>query len=339
MSTAYTRRLEAYLEQLYLMTTTFAELSLLEPAAIADTLLSLMCSFLTRASGALLLREGSGWSAAAIRGDFGALDLEAASALWTSLADERVAQIVPPGRLAGTLAHVPALAGGLASVGIALEGRTIALVVIAAAAQEEPFLDADLSFLTAAAGIGTLAFASASAIGAQKQLARAAELATEKVQREADEKARLLADLDQKLAIIDRQHREIRELSVPILKVWQGVLLLPIIGGMNVQRGSQILTRLLEEVVANRATDVIVDVTGAEGVDATTAGQLLRMLSAVKLLGARCVITGIKPEAARAMSSLEADPASLTALRNLEQGLRRCMQLRRDASGLKPDRR
>lgn len=325
-SSAYTQRLERHLEHLYLMSTTFSALPLYERAAIGDTLLSLVCTFLERSAGACFLCEGEALSPIAIQGDLEAPFLASGHELWRTLADERVAQLVSTSRLPRSLLGASALAGGLAAVAVTVQDRVAALLVLGMSEGEAPLIDADLWFLTAAAGIGALSFASADAVRSQQQLTRDVERVASKARHEADERAHLVTELDGKLRIIDHQHQEILALSTPILEVWKGVLLLPIIGSLDERRGADMLSRLLAAVVTKRATDVIVDLTGAEVVDAKAAEQILKLIASLRLLGARGVITGIRATAARAMAGVSGELASTTTLLNLEQGLKLCMQ-------------
>ena len=110
--------------------------------------------------------------------------------------------------------------------------------------------------------------------------------------------------------------------------VW---LLLPVIGSVDSHRGSEIMSRLLAEIVAKRATDVIVDMTGVEIVDTSVADHFIKLVGAMKLLGTRGIITGIQPAVAQAMVGLGVDLVTIVTLRNLEQGLRLCMRSRRAA--------
>jgi anti-anti-sigma regulatory factor len=319
---AYAQRLEAYLENLYLMATTFSALSLSEQAAIGDTLLSLVASFLERGSGALLGLTDAEPVVLALRGDLEEASLLSGRLLWQALAAERVAQIVPAARAA--LSQIAAFAGGLASVAITIDDHPVALLVLGATADEGPFRPADLSFLTAAAGIGALALTSAAAVRAQKDLTRSVEQVAASARREADAKASLLQELDRKLSIIDRQHREIIALSTPILQVGQGVLLVPIIGTFDAHRGAEILPSLLGAVVERRARAVIIDLTAVEVVGARDADQILRLITAVKLLGARPLITGVQPAVARVIAELGVDLSAIVTLQSVEQALLLC---------------
>jgi rsbT co-antagonist protein RsbR len=111
-------------------------------------------------------------------------------------------------------------------------------------------------------------------------------------------------------------------LSTPVLEVWRDVLVLPLIGAVDDRRASTMMEKLLHEVARKRCRNVILDITGVEGIDAPTASRLLGVVAAVRLLGARCLITGIGPDVARALVDLDVDFGSLVTLRTLEDGLR-----------------
>lgn len=144
----------------------------------------------------------------------------------------------------------------------------------------------------------------------------------EMAEGEAREKDRLLRELDQKLEIIADQHRQIVELSMPILELWDDVLAVPIIGEVDVQRGAAIMDRLLPAIVAKRARYVILDLTGVQEVDVFAAEQLTRVIQAVALLGASGVLTGIRPAVAQTMIALGVDLSAIATFRSLREGLK-----------------
>ncbi|MDI3481880.1 MAG: rsbT co-antagonist protein RsbR, partial [Tepidanaerobacteraceae bacterium] len=88
------------------------------------------------------------------------------------------------------------------------------------------------------------------------------------------------------------------ELATPIIRLWQDVLLVPVIGTLDSQRAQSMAEKLLESTAATRAKVVIVDVTGVPMIDTIVGGFLIEMFSAVKLLGSDVILTGIKPEIA-----------------------------------------
>lgn len=148
----------------------------------------------------------------------------------------------------------------------------------------------------------------------------------EEARREAESKTRLVAELDRKLAIIEEQSREILSLSVPMLDVGGEILGVPIIGAMNAARAAEVMERLLQCITARRARDVIVDLTGLREVDAGAAEQLMRIVRAVELIGAKVIVTGISPRIAQMIIGLGLDLSQLRTMRTLREALRACQQ-------------
>jgi rsbT co-antagonist protein RsbR len=128
--------------------------------------------------------------------------------------------------------------------------------------------------------------------------------------------------------LIQKQQLALQELSTPILDVWDDVLALPIIGTVDSSRSAQIMERLLAEIVAKRSRWVIIDVTGVEIIDTQTASHFLRVAKAVELLGARCLLTGLRPAVAQTLVQLNVDLREVRTLRNLKHGLRHCIDRR-----------
>jgi len=129
-------------------------------------------------------------------------------------------------------------------------------------------------------------------------------------------------DLEEKLKLIEQQRKAIEELSTPIIKMWNKVLVLPLIGTLDTRR-SQILTEaLLTDIAATQAKVTIIDITGVPTIDSAVANHLLKTVAAVQLLGAECLITGIRPEVAQTMVHLGVDLAGVETLSNLGEGLK-----------------
>lgn len=126
--------------------------------------------------------------------------------------------------------------------------------------------------------------------------------------------------------LIRKQQLALQELSTPVLDVWEDVLALPIIGTVDSSRSAQIMERLLAEIVAKRSRWVIIDVTGVEVIDTQTASHFLRIAKAVELLGARCVLTGVRPAVAQTLVQLNVSLHEVRTLRNLRHGLRHCIE-------------
>jgi rsbT co-antagonist protein RsbR len=141
------------------------------------------------------------------------------------------------------------------------------------------------------------------------------------------EKAR--AEIESKVALIERQQEVIRHLETPILQVWDRVLTLPMIGMVDSRRAAQVMENLLAAVAKGRARFAILDLTGVEIVDSATANHLIGMIRAIRLLGAEGIITGLRPNVAQTVVSLGLDLSSILTLASLRDGL--SMAIRRMA--------
>jgi rsbT co-antagonist protein RsbR len=139
--------------------------------------------------------------------------------------------------------------------------------------------------------------------------------------RQAEAKAVLVEELDQKLAIIDAQHQEILTLSAPLLDVGEDVLAVPIIGAMNEARAEEIMNRLLAAIVERQVHRVVLDLTGLDSIETNTADHLMRIVRAIRLLGAEAIITGIRPAVAQTIVELGIELSDLTTRRTLRQAI------------------
>jgi len=101
-----------------------------------------------------------------------------------------------------------------------------------------------------------------------------------------------------------QQSHALLELSTPVAKLWEGIILVPLIGIVDTARAQQITDRLLETVVETESTVVIVDISGVPVIDTRVARHLMDTLSATKMLGAETIITGISPETAMTLTGL-----------------------------------
>jgi rsbT co-antagonist protein RsbR len=104
--------------------------------------------------------------------------------------------------------------------------------------------------------------------------------------------------------VISRQQRDILELSTPVVKLWDGIVALPLIGALDSERTQVVMETLLEQIVANSALIAIIDITGVPTVDTLVAQHLLKAVSAARLMGAECIISGIRPQIAQTMVHL-----------------------------------
>jgi rsbT co-antagonist protein RsbR len=104
--------------------------------------------------------------------------------------------------------------------------------------------------------------------------------------------------------VISRQQQEMLELSTPVVELWQGILALPLIGTLDSARTQIVMQNLLEAIVAKSASIASIDITGVPTVDTLVAQHLLKTVAAARLMGAECVISGIRPQIAQTIIHL-----------------------------------
>jgi rsbT co-antagonist protein RsbR len=107
--------------------------------------------------------------------------------------------------------------------------------------------------------------------------------------------------------VIARQQAEMLELSTPVVTLWKGILALPLIGTLDSERTQVVMESLLERLVATESTIAILDITGVPTVDTLVAQHLLRTVAAARLMGADCIISGIRPQIAQTIVHLGLD--------------------------------
>lgn len=117
------------------------------------------------------------------------------------------------------------------------------------------------------------------------------------------------------------QKQELRLLSSPVIEIWTGVLALPLIGYIDAQRSTLIAENLLLAVVERRARAVILDLTGAHGLDGAATDRLVRLCSAIELLGSKCLLSGVSAEMARGLVKLDVSLGALRTFATLQHAL------------------
>ena len=120
---------------------------------------------------------------------------------------------------------------------------------------------------------------------------------------------------------IQQQSREIMELSTPVMQVWQGVVVAPLIGSLDSQRTQQFMERLLNRIVETNSPVALVDIMGVPTIDTQTAQHLIETISAVRLLGAQVVLTGVRPAIAQTLVHLGIDLSDIMTRSSLAAGL------------------
>ena len=104
--------------------------------------------------------------------------------------------------------------------------------------------------------------------------------------------------------LILRQQQELLELSTPVVKLWDGILALPIIGTLDSARTQVVMESLLQTIVATNSRYAIIDITGVPTVDTLVAQHLLKTITAARLMGAECIISGVRPQIAQTIVHL-----------------------------------
>lgn len=122
-------------------------------------------------------------------------------------------------------------------------------------------------------------------------------------------------------AVIRRQQEELLELSTPVVKLWEGVLALPMIGTLDSQRTQVVMESLLQRIVDTGSEIAIIDITGVPTVDTLVAQHLLKTVTAIRLMGADCIISGVRPQIAQTIVHLGLDLQGVVTKANLADAL------------------
>jgi rsbT co-antagonist protein RsbR len=121
--------------------------------------------------------------------------------------------------------------------------------------------------------------------------------------------------------LFQKLRRTIVELSAPLLPVAAGVLVLPLVGTIDAERAARVLEQVLDAVVARQADQLLIDVTGVAAVDSQVLAQLMKIVRAAALLGARSSIVGMSTTMAQAAAQLDLDMRGLSTYRDLQSAL------------------
>lgn len=126
-------------------------------------------------------------------------------------------------------------------------------------------------------------------------------------------------------AVIARQQQELLELSTPVVKLWDGILAVPLIGTLDSARTQSVMENLLQRIIDTEATIAIIDITGVPTVDTLVAQHLIKTVAAARLMGADCLVSGIRPQIAQTMVTLGVD-LDVTTKASLAEALRLALQ-------------
>jgi rsbT co-antagonist protein RsbR len=122
--------------------------------------------------------------------------------------------------------------------------------------------------------------------------------------------------------VINRQQEEMLELSTPVVKLWDGILALPMIGTLDSARTQVVMESLLQRIVDTGSEIAIIDITGVPTVDTLVAQHLLKTVTAIRLMGADCIISGVRPQIAQTIVHLGVDLQGVTTKASLADALR-----------------
>jgi len=148
--------------------------------------------------------------------------------------------------------------------------------------------------------------------------------------QELEDKLALITEQNE---LITRQQKAISELSTPILQLWKDVIALPIIGVVDTRRSAEIMERLLHAITSKASRFVILDITGVEIVDTKTADHFIKVVKAAELLGAECLITGIRPAVAQTLVDIGVDLSSVRTMGSIEEALGVCIRSAQAGNG------
>lgn len=156
---------------------------------------------------------------------------------------------------------------------------------------------------------------------AEAELRKAQEELEQRVQDRTSELATANQSLHTELAARKRAEEVIRELSTPVLKVREGLLIMPLIGVIDSVRAFQLTEQLLANVRASRAKVAVIDITGVPVVDSRVASHIIQTIDAARLMGTTAIITGLSSDIARTLVGLGLDLSKLRTVGDLQSGL------------------
>ena len=123
-----------------------------------------------------------------------------------------------------------------------------------------------------------------------------------------------------------QQSQEILELSTPVIQIWEGIVAVPLIGNLDSQRTQLFMERLLERIVETNSPMALVDIQGVPTIDTQTAQHLIETITAVRLLGAQVILTGVRPVIAQTLVHLGIDLSGITTRSSMAGGLKVAME-------------
>lgn len=127
--------------------------------------------------------------------------------------------------------------------------------------------------------------------------------------------------------MLERQRQDLIELSTPVMQLWEGILVLPLIGTVDSQRSQIVMEKLLSAIMQSGSAIAILDISGVSTVDTMVAQHLMKTMEAAKLMGAECIISGIRPEIAQTMVHLGVDLTTVRTKSNMSRALKEAIAM------------
>lgn len=127
---------------------------------------------------------------------------------------------------------------------------------------------------------------------------------------------------------LTEQNRTIRELSTPTIKLWDGILVLPVVGVIDSTRAQYMMESMLEKILETSSRVIILDIHGVAAVDTAVANHLLKITKATKLMGCECLLSGISPAVAQTIIQLGVDMTSINTHSTLSDALERAFRIK-----------
>ncbi|HST11330.1 MAG TPA: STAS domain-containing protein, partial [Terriglobales bacterium] len=121
--------------------------------------------------------------------------------------------------------------------------------------------------------------------------------------------------------LINRQQEDMMEMSTPVIKLWDGILAIPLIGTLDSARTQVVMESLLRRIVETESQIAIIDITGVPTVDTLVAQHLIKTVTALRLMGADCIVSGVRPQIAQTIVHLGVDLQNITTKANLADAL------------------
>jgi rsbT co-antagonist protein RsbR len=142
-----------------------------------------------------------------------------------------------------------------------------------------------------------------------------------------------MRELDEKIVIIEAQRRTLATLSSPVIRVWEGILVMPLVGDITEERSTNMIVKALGAIQESGASVLIIDATGVTHIDNNVALRLVPLVQAVKLIGAGCFVVGVSATMARTLVDVAVDLGPIGWFGTLHEGLRAALRSQGRQSG------